>query len=78
MSTKLPDITIREIPDNEDENCYTKDDLHGVKDRIVGIVKSYLNKNFWVDHFYENGYPVKVIAKADFLGMLNEIKLSKV
>jgi hypothetical protein len=78
MSIKLPDMTMGGIPSNENEKSYTKDDLCDVKDKIVEIVEVYLKNNFWVTHVYENGYPVKVIAKADFLGMLSEIKLSKV
>lgn len=78
MSIKLPDMTMGGIPTNENDKSYTKDDLYDIKDKIVGIIESYLNENFWVTHVYENGYPVKVIAKADFLGMLSEIKLSKV
>lgn len=42
----------------------------------VQIVEQYLNENFWIDHLFENGYPIKVMAKSDFLGMLNEIKRS--
>ena len=78
MSIKLPDMTMGKIPTNENEKSYTKDDLYDVKDKIVGIIESYLNENFWVRHVSENGYPVKAMTKADFLGMLNEIKLSKV
>lgn len=74
----LSDMKTGKIATNENEKSYAKGDLHKVKNEIVGIIESYLNENFWVTHVYENGYPVKVIAKADFLGMLNEIKLSKI
>ena len=41
----------------------------------IEIIEKYLNDNFWFDHIYSNGYPTKVMAKSDFLGMLNELKL---
>jgi hypothetical protein len=78
MSINLPYITIGGIDNNESETPYCKDDLHNVKNKIVAIVESYLKDNLWVDHVFENGYPVKAMTKSDFLGMLNQIKLTKI
>ena len=46
-----------------------------ISDNTVKIFESYLNDNFWIDHvFKENGYPVRVMPKSTFLGMIAEIK----
>lgn len=44
-------------------------------EKSISIIEKYLNENFWTDHVYSNGYPTKVMAKADFMSMLNELKL---
>ena len=56
------------------KNCRIADVMPSLP-LAIEVVEKYLNENFWFDHFYENGYPTKVMAKADFLGMLNELKL---
>jgi hypothetical protein len=44
-------------------------------EKSISIIEKYLNENFWIDHYHQNGYPTKVMAKADFMSMLNELKL---
>lgn len=44
----------------------------------VDIVEGYLKDTFWVDHFYSNNYPTKVMPKATYLGMIAELKRGKV
>ncbi len=56
------------------KNCRIADVMPSLP-LAIEMVEKYLNDNFWFDHVYENGYPTKVMAKADFLGMLNQMKM---
>ena len=62
------------IEERKDQYAFLFEKVN-ISDNTVKIFESYLNDNFWIDHvFKENGYPVRVMTKATFLGMIAEMK----